>query len=60
MMATSANGPVRWFLVIDGEAGDLITVLKATRSGRGFRVHREVGGNSRLVKGQQLSQYRFS
>lgn len=60
MMAMSANGPVKWFLVIDGEAGDLMTVLKATRSGRRFRVHRSVEGNNRLVKGQQLSQYRFS
>ena len=47
MMAMSGNAPVKWFLVIDGEAGDLMTVLKATRSGREFRVHRSVGGNNR-------------
>ena len=46
-MAMSGNAPVKWFLVIDGEAGDLMTVLKATRSGREFRVHRSVGGNNR-------------
>ena len=55
MMAMSANGPVKWFLVIDGEAGDRMTVLKATRPGRGFHVHSSVGGNNRSVKRQQLS-----
>ena len=56
----SANGPVKWSLVIDGEADVLMAVLSVTRSERGSRVHKSVGGNNRLVKDPQLSQYRCS